>query len=133
MIEFYTEIKWLHIAAVIASGSLFLVRGLAVQGGARWAMAAPLRYASYSIDTVLLTAAFMLLTILPGAAFANGWLTTKICFLVAYVVLGSYALKRGHSRRERLAFLIAAVGVYAAMITIARAHHPLGALHAVVT
>lgn len=131
MIEFYTEIKWLHVAAVFASGSLFLLRGLAVQGGARWAMSPPLRYASYTIDTVLLTAAFMLLTILPGAVFANGWLTTKVSFLVAYVVLGSYALKRGHGRRERLAFLIAAACVYAAMIAIARSHHPLGALHAV--
>ena len=131
MIEVYTEIKWLHVAAVIASGSLFLLRGVALQGGSRWAMAAPLRYASYTIDTVLLTAAFMLLTILPGAVFANGWLTTKVSFLVAYVVLGSYALKRGHSRRERLAFLIAAACVYAAMIAIARSHHPLGALHAV--
>lgn len=130
MIEFYPEIRSVHIAAVIASGSLFLLRGLAVQGGARWAMSAPLRYASYGIDTVLLTAAFMLLTILPGAVFANGWLTTKIAFLVAYVILGSYALKRGGSRPERLAFFVAAVCVYASMIAIARAHHPLGALQA---
>lgn len=133
MVEFYNPIKWLHVAAVLASGSLFLLRGFAVQGGARWAMVAPLRYASYAIDTVLLTAALMLLAILPGAAFANGWLLTKMSFLVAYVMLGSYALKRGRSRQERLAFLVAAACTYVFMITIARAHHPLGALHAALT
>ena len=59
MIEFYPQIKAVHIAAVMLSGVLFLLRGGAVQLGASWAMAAPLRYLSYTIDTVLLTAALM--------------------------------------------------------------------------
>lgn len=42
MIEFYPQIKWLHVAAVIASGGLFLVRGVAVKVRAGWAMAAPI-------------------------------------------------------------------------------------------
>ena len=51
------QIKAVHVAAVLLSGALFLLRGLLVQAGAaRWAMWAPVRYASYSIDTVLLTA-----------------------------------------------------------------------------
>ena len=56
MIEFYPEIRTVHIAAVLASGSLFLMRGVALQAGARgrWAMAAPMRYLTYGIDTVLL-------------------------------------------------------------------------------
>jgi hypothetical protein len=41
MIEFYPQIKAVHVAAVIASGMLFLLRGSAVQLGAKWAMAAP--------------------------------------------------------------------------------------------
>ena len=128
MIEFYAQIKWVHIAAVIASGALFLLRGIAVQAGARWAMAGPLRYLSYSIDTVLLTAALMLVTILPGAMFANGWLTMKLCLLVVYVVLGTYALRRGRTPRMRLICLVAALAVYAFIIGVAIEHHPLGVL-----
>src|SRR6478609_5733272 len=95
LMAFYPQIKWVHIAAISASGSLFALRGALVQAGRpRWAMAAPVRYLSYTIDTVLLTAALMLLTILPGAMFANGWLVVKLVLLVAYVVLGSLALKR---------------------------------------
>jgi hypothetical protein len=43
MIEFYLQIKLVHVASVLASGGLFLLGGGAVQLGARWPMAAPLR------------------------------------------------------------------------------------------
>lgn len=130
MIEFYAQIKWMHIAAVLASGSVFLLRGLLLQAGQqRIAMAAPMRYLSYSIDTALLTAALMLLTILPHAVYANGWLTAKLVLLVVYVVLGTFALKRGRTPRVRLACYLAALLVFGFMLTIACAHHPLGALH----
>jgi uncharacterized membrane protein SirB2 len=126
MLEFYAQIKAVHIAAVIASGSLFLVRGAAVQFNATWAMAAPLRYLSYTIDTVLLTAALMLATILHQYPFVNGWLTAKVLLLVGYVVLGSFALKRGRTPAVRAICWIAALLVYLFIVSIARAHHPLG-------
>jgi len=132
MIEFYSQIKWVHVAAVLASGTIFLLRGLAVQGNARWPMTAAVRYLSYSVDTALLTAALMLLTILPGAVYANGWLTVKLTLLVVYVVLGSMALKRGRTRNVRLVSFVAALAVYGSIIAIARLHHPLGPLWALV-
>lgn len=127
MMAFYPQIKWVHVASVLASGSLFLLRGLLMQSGhERVAMMAPLRLLSYAIDTVLLSAALMLLTILPHGMFGNGWLTAKLILLVAYVVLGSFALKRGRTPRVRMACYLAALVVYAAIIGIARAHHPWG-------
>jgi uncharacterized membrane protein SirB2 len=127
LMAFYPQIKWVHIAAVTASGSLFAARGLLVQTNRpRWAMAAPVRYLSYSIDTVLLTAALMLLTLLPGAMFANGWLNWKLALIVVYVVLGTYALKRGRTPRVRTIAFVAALLVFFAIIGIALAHHPLG-------
>ena len=126
MIEFYPQIKAVHIAAVILSGLLFLMRGGAVQLGASWAMAAPLRYLSYTIDTVLLTAALMLATIIHQFPFVQGWLTAKVLLLVLYVVLGSFALKRGRTRAVRTSCWIAALLVYLFIFSIARAHNPLG-------
>jgi uncharacterized membrane protein SirB2 len=128
MIEFYPQIKAVHVAAVIASGLLFLLRGAAIQLGASWAMAAPLRYVSYSIDTVLLTAALMLATILHQFPFVQGWLTVKVILLVCYVVLGSFALKRGRTRAVRTSCWIAALLVYLFIVSVARAHHPLGVI-----
>ena len=101
MSEFYLEIRWVHIAAVIASGSLFALRGAGVLGGAAWPMWAPLRHLTYTIDTVLLTAALMLATILHQYPFVHGWLTAKVLLLVVYIVLGTFALKRARTRRAR--------------------------------
>lgn len=128
MLEFYPQIKHFHIACVILSGALFVLRALAALAGARWPMAAPTRFLSYAIDTALLTAALMLLTILPSAVFANGWLLAKLIVLACYIVLGSFALKRARSRKARLICLAGAVTAYLCVVSIALAHHPLGFL-----
>jgi uncharacterized membrane protein SirB2 len=125
---FYLQIKWVHVAAVIASGSFFALRGAGVLAGARWPMWAPLRYLTYTIDTVLLTAALMLVTILHQYPFVNGWLTTKVCLLVVYVALGTFALRRGRTPRVRGACYLAALAVYLFIISVARAHSPWGIL-----
>lgn len=129
MIEFYWQIKWVHVAAVILSGSLFFVRGAGVLANMRWPMAAPLRYVTYAVDTTLLTAAFMLATILRQYPFVHHWLTVKVLLLVVYIVLGTFALKRGKTRKERAIFWIAALAVYLFMVSVARLHHPLGAIN----
>ena len=126
MLQFHPQILFVHILAISLSGSLFALRGLGVLVGARWPQVAPVRYLSYSIDTVLLTAALMLLTILPGAMFANGWLTLKLVLVVVYVVLGSFALKRGRTPRIRTTCFVAALLVFVTIIGIALAHHPMG-------
>lgn len=128
--EWYPGLRGLHIAAVFISGSLFLCRGLAVQAGAAWAMAGPVRYLSYGIDTVLLGAALLLVASLPWAIFANGWLWVKLLLLLAYIVSGSLALKRAPGRGWKAVFLGAAVLLFASMYVTARSHDPLGPLRA---
>jgi len=126
MIEFYPDIKWVHICAVIASGSLFMLRGAGVLAGARWPMWAPLRYLTYTVDTVLLTAALMLVTILHQYPFVQAWLTVKVLLLVVYIVLGTFALKRARTQRGRAICYLAALTVFLFIASVARAHHPLG-------
>jgi uncharacterized membrane protein SirB2 len=126
MIELYPQIKLVHVAAVIGSGLLFASRGAAQLTGARRTMAAPLRFLSYFVDTVLLTAALMLVTVLQQYPFADAWLTVKVLLLTLYIALGSFALKRGRSRRTRLACHLAALAVYLFIASVARTHNPLG-------
>jgi uncharacterized membrane protein SirB2 len=127
VLALYPHVKWLHVAAVVVSGMLFLLRGVLVQAGrSHIGMSAPLRFASYGIDTVLLATALLLVAMLPGAYFANHWLTAKVVLLLVYIVLGSLALKRARTPRARAWFFVAALAVYAVMFGIARAHHPLG-------
>ena len=126
MIELYAQIKLVHVAAVISSGLLFASRGAAQLAGVRWTMAAPLRFLSYFVDTVLLTAALMLVTVLHQYPFVNAWLTVKILLLTLYVALGSFALKRGRSRATRLTCYMTALALYLFIASVARAHDPLG-------
>jgi uncharacterized membrane protein SirB2 len=129
MIEYYLQIKAVHVATVLVSGGLFAVRGALVLAGSRWGMATPMRWLSYTIDSVLFTAAMMLLVVLHMSPAGHTWLGLKIGLLVVYVVLGSFALKRGRTQRVRAACYVGALLLYAWMIGIARAHHPLSWLH----
>ncbi|GAB3516037.1 SirB2 family protein [Pseudoxanthomonas daejeonensis] len=129
MITFYPDIKLVHIAAALASGAFFALRAMALLGGMRWPRLAPVRYLSYTIDTVLLTAAFMLLTILPRELYANGWLLVKLCFVTAYVVLGILAFRPQRRTLPRAALVAAAGLCFLQVYCIARVHHPLGAFY----
>jgi uncharacterized membrane protein SirB2 len=132
MIEFYSLIRTAHVAAVLASGALFLLRGLMVSAGRReWALTPLLRYLSYTIDTALLAAAVMLVCILPSTVYGNGWLAAKLAILPVYVVLGWLALRRAEPARRQLAYLAAALFAYGSMFAIARAHDPLGPLRGI--
>lgn len=126
MIEFYPQIKMVHIGCVLASVALFALRGAALLAGMRWPRADPVRWLSWSIDTVLLTAALMLVVILPSALFANHWLTVKLVLLVVYVLLGYRALAPGLGRGRRLLWWLAALACFGFMYSVARSHHPLG-------
>jgi len=126
MLVFYPQIKLAHIICVVASGVLFALRGGAVLAGAKWPMATPARFLSYAIDTTLLTAALMLLTILPSAMFANGWLIMKMCLLVAYIGVASFALKRARKSRTRAICYAGALCIYLFMLSVAYWHHPFG-------
>ena len=126
METFYLEIRTVHIASVYASGTLFLIRALALNVfKARWPMTWPVRFLSYSIDTVLLTAALMLLTIVQQYPFIDAWLTVKVVLLVVYVAVGWYAF-RSAVRSQRLALTAVAAAIFLFIISVARAHHPLG-------
>jgi uncharacterized membrane protein SirB2 len=127
LIEFYAEIRLVHVTAVIASGALFFLRGVLVRVGRQaWAMDPLPRYLSYSIDTTLLAAALLLLTILPSAVYANGWLVAKLALLPAYIGLGWRALRNTPGRQ--FGYFAGALLVYSCMFAIAHAHDPLGPL-----
>jgi uncharacterized membrane protein SirB2 len=126
MIEYYLVLRNVHIGCAIATIALFVLRGGLMLGDSPWQRNVVLRYLPHAVDTVLLTTALMLTTVVHQYPFAAGWLTAKVVLLVAYIVLGSIALKRGRTRRIRIAAFIAALATVGFLVSVARAHHPLG-------
>lgn len=132
MQEYYLLLRMLHISCVSLSGLLFLLRGIGLHGfGAHWPMAAPVRYASYTIDTVLLASAILLTTIINQYPLVDNWLTVKVGLVILYILLGIFGLKRGKTKRTRILCFLAALAVYGVIIIIAVTKHPMGILYLV--
>jgi uncharacterized membrane protein SirB2 len=122
----YPALLHLHRACVSASIALFVARGLGVSALHAWPMRPFWRTLSVAIDVPLLLAGVGLWTLLGYHPLQQTWLGAKLVLLVVYIVLGSFALKRGRTRGSRLAFFIAALAVVLSMVGMALARHPAG-------
>jgi uncharacterized membrane protein SirB2 len=122
----YPALLHLHRACVTASVLLFMTRGLGVAPLQTWPMQARWRALSVAIDVPLLATGVSLWTLLGYHPLQQPWLGTKLVLLLVYIVLGSFALKRGRTRAQRLVFFVAALAVVLSMAGIALARHPAG-------
>jgi len=126
MTEYYLLLRHAHIGCAILTIALFVLRGGLMLAESPWQRNVVLRYLPHVVDTVLLTSALMLTTVIHQYPFSTGWVTMKVVLLVVYIVLGSIALKRGRTKSIRVAALVASLATIGFLVTVARTHHPLG-------
>lgn len=124
----YDTLRTTHLLAVAASGSLFALRTGAALAGAAWPLHAPLRWLSYSIDTVLLGAGVALAVRLQLGLTSAPWLAVKLGLIALYVLCGSLALKRGRTACVRRWSALAALLLFGCIVAVARTRDPLGPL-----
>lgn len=122
----YPEIRLLHIGCVAFSGTLFTVRGAMRIADIGVANHWTLRWASYTVDSLLLLAAMLLTLIVHQYPFVNGWLTTKVLLLPLYIALGLIALKHARTPAGRLAAYLAALLTFGVIFGVAVEHAPGG-------
>ena len=127
MTAYYFALRQVHITCAILTITLFTFRGLLMVAGSPLHRSRVLRIMPVAVDTVLLTTALMLTTVIRHYPFSTGWLTMKVLLLVAYIVLGSVALRPGRSRAVRISAFATALATVAFLVTVARTHSPLGA------
>ncbi|MBB3190363.1 putative membrane protein SirB2 [Halomonas cerina] len=125
MLEHYVLIKQLHVSAATLSILFFMLRAWWSVREApilqrRWVKVVP-----HLVDTVLLGLGVWLMVGLSLWPQQQPWLAAKLLALVAYVVLGTLAIKRGRTPVVRGAAGLAAVAVFAYMIGAAVRHSPL--------
>lgn len=126
VVEFYTQIKLLHIGTVLLSGTVFSFRGLLMLGQSRFSNHPAAKWLSYINDSILLTAGLLLMQITRQYPVSHDWLSMKLTLLVVYIIFGIFALRAGRSYSQRAVFFAVALGIYLFMISVARSHHPLG-------
>ena len=126
----YLAIKHLHITFAVLSGSFFLLRGLWMLADSpmlqrRWVKVVP-----HVVDTLLLASALVLVFWSGQYPFVQPWLTAKVLALVAYIVLGTVALKRGKTKGVRTFALLAALATFAYIVAVALTRQAAIALQA---
>lgn len=119
MIASYTALKYLHVGCVALSGTGFVVRGVWMLRGSALLTRRWVRVVPHVVDTLLLASALALAAMLHAYPGEQGWLTAKVFGLVAYIVLGTIALKRGRTRGVRVAAFAAALLVFAYIVAVA--------------
>ncbi len=124
----YLVAHHLHVACVVISVLLFALRGALMIAGSTYQRAPVLRVLPHAVDTLLLTSALWLASILYMSPFRDAWLAAKVLGLVAYVVLGSLALRPGRSRPFRLTAFAAALATIGWIASVAVTKSPWGFL-----
>lgn len=122
----YLALRNLHIACVAFSAAGFLLRGWWMLSaspllGRRWVHVVP-----HLIDSTLLASAVALAVASGQYPLAQDWLTAKVVALLAYILCGTMALKRGRSRAVRSVFFVAALVILGYIVSVAMARSPFG-------
>ncbi|MEM7610449.1 MAG: SirB2 family protein [Pseudomonadota bacterium] len=115
----YTALKNLHIllAAVTLTG--FILRGYWALSSSPLRQQRWVRVVPHVIDTVFLLAGVAMVLQLAINPIMTPWLLAKIGGLLGYIVLGSIALRRGRTRRQRLLALLGAVSCFVYIVGVA--------------
>ncbi len=116
----YLAVKHLHITFAAVSGSFFLLRGMWMLLDSPMLQQRWVRVVPHVVDTLLLTSALVLVFWSAQYPFVQTWLTAKVLALVAYIVLGTIALKRGKSKGVRSFALLAALTTFAYIVAVAQ-------------
>ena len=121
----YLALKHLHVTCVVLSGLGFGLRGWWMLTGSPLLQARLARVVPHVVDTLLLGSALVMAWLSGQYTFAQGWLTAKFFGLLAYILCGTMALKRGMTPRQRMVCLVLALAAFAYIVRVALTRSPL--------
>ena len=121
----YYALKHFHMTCAGLSGALFLLRGVWMLRASAMLQQKWVRIAPHVVDTLLLASAITLAVWSHQYPGQQPWLTAKVVALIAYIVLGTVALKRGRTRAVRVAAFAGALLVFAYIVMVAVTKTPL--------
>jgi len=119
----YLAIKHLHMTLAALSGTLFFVRGIWMMAESSLLQRRWIKIVPHVVDTLLLASALTLVVWSGQYPFVQNWLTAKLFALILYIALGTLALKRGHTKRVRVAAFLAALATFGYIVMVAVTRH----------
>ncbi len=120
----YLLLKQAHVGVALLSLGGFALRGWWMLRGSVLLKRRMTRVLPHVVDTVLLASGVGLAVWAQLNPIHQPWLMAKLVALLAYILLGTLALKRGRTRAIRTGALAAALVVYGYMLAVAIHHEP---------
>ena len=120
----YLILKHLHVTCVVLSGLGFCLRGWWMLRESPLRQHRLTRILPHIVDTLLLGSALTMAWMSGQYPFVQGWLTAKLCGLLAYILLGMMALKRGRTQAIRARYLGLPLAAYAYIVSVALTRSP---------
>jgi uncharacterized membrane protein SirB2 len=120
----YLSVKAVHMGCAMLSVGGFVVRGGMMLAESPVLNARFVRVAPHVVDTILLASALWLAWALEQLPFVSPWVTAKLLALVVYIGLGTVALKRGRTKRVRLAAFAGALATAVYIVAVAITRDP---------
>lgn len=120
----YQVLKYFHVTCVVLSGLGFCLRGWWMFLESPKLNAWLTRVLPHALDSLLLGSALTMVYLSGQYPFVQGWLTAKLFGLLAYIVFGAIALKRGKTKAVRLTFFALAVLAYGYIVGAALSRSP---------
>ena len=117
--DWYVILKHSHVTFALISLIGFTLRGYWMMKESSLLQSKPAKILPHINDTLLLASAIALVVITRQYPIVVGWVTIKILLLVAYIVLGTFALKRGRTKELRIRFYFASIVTVVAIFAVA--------------
>ncbi len=118
-------VKQLHVLLALLTAASFCLRGYWMLMDSPRLRSTWTRRLPHVVDALLLLTGLTMAIGLSISPFANPWFGTKLVAIVVYIVLGTVALKRGRTRRRRVAAFVLSLLVLAYIFADALLHDPL--------
>jgi uncharacterized membrane protein SirB2 len=115
----FAVLKYLHVTCVALSGTGFVLRGIWMMRGSPMLARRWVRVLPHVVDSVLLASGMALAVMIGQYPLVHGWLTAKVFGLIAYIILGTIALKRGRTLGFRITAFCGALLVFAYIVAVA--------------
>lgn len=121
----YLIIKNLHALSAVVTIAGFVLRGYWMVTGSDKLQHRITRIAPHVVDTVFLLSGIAMLAMLSLNPFSQGWLVAKFAGLIAYILLGTLAIRRGSTLQIRIIAFVGALSVFSYIVGVALSKSPL--------
>jgi len=120
----YLFLKNIHTLLALLTICGFVVRGYWMMTNSGRLQQRMTRVVPHILDTVFLASGIAMLVLLSLNPLSQSWLLAKFAGLIAYILLGTVAIRRGSTQAVRVLAFVGALSAFAYVVGVALSKSP---------